>query len=138
VTTGRAAGLSSVLRTARSTRRAPATDPPHLDAGSRGWVDRLGSDSPEIADRYSAPQQDLDAKELFGTLQGAMEGELSPHQRELLVAVTPNDIPIEVLAERLSTPRRALYKTIHDAWRKLRAALAASELRVGGTGAAAS
>ena len=41
------------------------------------------------------------------------------------VAVTLNDVPIDVLAERLETTRGALYKTIHDARRKLRAALAA-------------
>jgi RNA polymerase sigma-70 factor (ECF subfamily) len=33
-------------------------------------------------------------------------------------------VPIDVLAERLSTNRNALYKTLHDARRKLRANLA--------------
>ena len=51
--------------------------------------------------------------------------ELSPHQREVLVAITLNDVPIDVLAERLNTTRGALYKTIHDARHKLRRALAA-------------
>jgi RNA polymerase sigma-70 factor (ECF subfamily) len=37
-------------------------------------------------------------------------------------------VPIDVLAERLSTTRGALYKTVHDARRKLRAALAARGL----------
>jgi RNA polymerase sigma-70 factor (ECF subfamily) len=49
--------------------------------------------------------------------------ELSPHQREVLVAVMLNDVPIDVLSERRTTARGALYKTIHDARRKLRAAL---------------
>jgi RNA polymerase sigma-70 factor, ECF subfamily len=34
-------------------------------------------------------------------------------------------VPIDVLADRLSTNRGALYKTLHDARRKLRAHLAA-------------
>jgi RNA polymerase sigma-70 factor (ECF subfamily) len=34
-------------------------------------------------------------------------------------------VPIDVLAERLGTTRGALYKTIHDARRRLRAALTA-------------
>jgi len=34
-------------------------------------------------------------------------------------------VPIDVLADRRNTTRGALYKTIHDARRKLRAALAA-------------
>jgi RNA polymerase sigma-70 factor (ECF subfamily) len=34
-----------------------------------------------------------------------------------------NGVPIDVLAERLRTTRGALYKTLHDARRKLRAEL---------------
>ena len=48
---------------------------------------------------------------------------LTPHQRTVLVALTLNDVPIDVLAERLGTTRGALYKTLHDARRKLRAHL---------------
>jgi RNA polymerase sigma-70 factor, ECF subfamily len=40
------------------------------------------------------------------------------------VAITLQDVPIDVLAERLGTTRGALYKTLHDARRKLRAQLA--------------
>ena len=48
----------------------------------------------------------------------------------MLVALTLNDVPIDVLAERLDTTRGALYKTLHDARRKLRARLAADGLGV--------
>jgi RNA polymerase sigma-70 factor, ECF subfamily len=41
----------------------------------------------------------------------------------VLVALTLNDVPIDVLAERLNTTRGALYKTLHDARKKLRAHL---------------
>jgi RNA polymerase sigma-70 factor (ECF subfamily) len=54
-----------------------------------------------------------------------MEEELTSHQRDVLVAVALNDVPIDVLAERLGTTRGALYKTIHDARRKLRRTLEA-------------
>jgi RNA polymerase sigma-70 factor (ECF subfamily) len=43
--------------------------------------------------------------------------------------VALNDVPIDVLAERLNTTRGALYKTIHDARRKLRSHLADAGLR---------
>lgn len=43
-------------------------------------------------------------------------------------AVAVNDVPIDVLAERLNTTRGAIYKTIHDARHKLRAVLAARGL----------
>jgi RNA polymerase sigma-70 factor (ECF subfamily) len=42
--------------------------------------------------------------------------------------VTLNEVPIDVLAERLGTTRGALYKTLHDARRHLRGHLAAQGL----------
>jgi RNA polymerase sigma-70 factor (ECF subfamily) len=42
----------------------------------------------------------------------------------VLVALAVNGVPIDVLAERLGTNRGALYKTVHDARRKLRRELA--------------
>lgn len=67
----------------------------------------------------------VERKELLGALREEIEGSLSPRQREVLVAVALNDVPIDVLAERLQSTRGALYKTLHDARRKLRTALAA-------------
>jgi RNA polymerase sigma-70 factor, ECF subfamily len=61
--------------------------------------------------------------ELFAALREEIERCLSPRQREVLVAVALNDVPIDVLAERLDTTRGALYKSLHDARRKLRAAV---------------
>ncbi len=93
----------------------------------RAWQGRELPLEPErwgvIADRAASPQQDAETSELFGALGEAIETELSAHQRRVLVAVTLNDVPIDVLAERLNTTRGALYKTIHDARRKLRTAL---------------
>ena len=52
------------------------------------------------------------------------------------MAVAVNGVPIDVLAERLGTTRGALYKTIHDARRRLRDTLAAEghavERQIGG------
>jgi RNA polymerase sigma-70 factor, ECF subfamily len=45
---------------------------------------------------------------------------LTPHQRRVLVALSVNGVPIDILAERLNTNRNALYKTLHDARQKLR------------------
>jgi RNA polymerase sigma-70 factor (ECF subfamily) len=53
-------------------------------------------------------------------VQSALDKALTPHQRRVLVALALNGVPIDVLAERLSTTRGALYKTLHDARRKLR------------------
>jgi RNA polymerase sigma-70 factor, ECF subfamily len=53
-----------------------------------------------------------------------IDEELTPRQREVLVATTIAGVPIDVLAERLDSTRGALYKTLHDARRKLRRCLA--------------
>jgi RNA polymerase sigma-70 factor (ECF subfamily) len=62
--------------------------------------------------------------ELLRAVISAIGSELTPHQREVLVAVAVGGVPIDVLAERLATTRGALYKTIHDAREKLRRRLA--------------
>ena len=59
--------------------------------------------------------------ELLRAVQEAIATALTPHQRAVLVALTLQGVPIDVLAERLGTTRGALYKTLHDARRKLRA-----------------
>lgn len=69
-------------------------------------------------------QATAETTELLAALRDAIEAALTPHQREVLVATTINGIPIDVLAERLNTNRGALYKTLHDARKKLRAHLA--------------
>jgi RNA polymerase sigma-70 factor (ECF subfamily) len=83
-----------------------------------GWA-RLASERP-------APHEDVEQGEVLGALKRAIHEALTPHQREVLVALALNGVPIDVLADRLGTTRGALYKTLHDARRKLRAELNAS------------
>jgi RNA polymerase sigma-70 factor (ECF subfamily) len=76
-----------------------------------------------LQDTEAQPHASAEVSELLTAVRDAINGELTPHQREVLIAVALNDVPIDVLAERLSTTRGALYKTIHDARQKLRARL---------------
>jgi len=76
-----------------------------------------------IADRGSSPAQGAETSELITAIRDAIEQTLTPHQRQILVAITLNDVPIDVLSERLNATRGALYKTLHDARRKLRTCL---------------
>ena len=48
----------------------------------------------------------------------------------MLVALALNEVPIDVLAERLNTTRGALYKSLHDGRQKLGAAIAARGLGI--------
>jgi RNA polymerase sigma-70 factor, ECF subfamily len=95
----------------------------------RAWQDRelpLEPDSwPQIASADALPEEEAAQSELLAALQTAIAEALSEHQREVLVAITLNGVPIDVLAERLNTTRGALYKTLHDARNKLRRRLAA-------------
>jgi RNA polymerase sigma-70 factor (ECF subfamily) len=76
-----------------------------------------------LVDRGTAPEQYAEATDLAAAVRRAIDTELSPHQRRILVALVVDDVPIDVLAERLGTNRNALYKTLHDARKKLRAHL---------------
>jgi RNA polymerase sigma-70 factor (ECF subfamily) len=95
----------------------------------RGWQDRELTLEPEAWPAFAShdltPAEHLAESELLAALRSAIEECLSAHQREVLVAVTITGVPIDVLAERLKTTRGALYKTLHDARKKLRTALAA-------------
>jgi RNA polymerase sigma-70 factor (ECF subfamily) len=76
-----------------------------------------------VADRGAGPGAGAETAELLGAVRAAIDAVLTPHQRAVLIAITLQDVPIDVLAERLGTTRGALYKTLHDARRKLRARL---------------
>ena len=73
-----------------------------------------------VAERGRGPGGDAETAELLRAVQEAIATALTPHQRAVLVALTLRGVPIDVLAERLGTTRGALYKTLHDARRKLR------------------
>jgi RNA polymerase sigma-70 factor (ECF subfamily) len=77
-----------------------------------------------VATRRGGPGADAETAELLRAVSDALATVLTPHQRSVLVAITLQDVPIDVLADRLGTTRGALYKTLHDARRKLRAQLA--------------
>ena len=83
-----------------------------------------------IADRGSSPAHGAETSELIAAIHDAIEHTLTRHQRQILVAIALNDVPIDVLAERLGTTRGALYKTLHDARRKLRTCLSEQGLEI--------
>jgi RNA polymerase sigma-70 factor (ECF subfamily) len=93
----------------------------------RSWQGREVPLEPESWSIFASaglePDAELEQSELLSTLQEAIADVLTPHQRRVLVALALNGVPIDVLAERLTTTRGALYKTLHDARRKLRAHL---------------
>ena len=102
----------------------------------RGWQGREVPLEPDTWELFSSvdlePDQEAEQTELLSALQHLIAESLSPHQRRVLVALAVNGVPIDVLAERLETTRGALYKTLHDARRKLRQQLTDSGLALDG------
>jgi RNA polymerase sigma-70 factor, ECF subfamily len=98
-----------------------------LEAGvklrRRAWQDRevvLEPESwPAFADPRASAEERAERTRTLEALQDAVET-LTPLQRQVFVALALNEVPIDVLAERLDTTRGALYKTLHDARRRLR------------------
>lgn len=107
-----------------------------LEAGvklrRRAWQERevvLEPDAwTELADGRGSVHAELEGSELLDELKAAIDSRLTSHQRRVFVALALNEVPIDVLSERLDTTRGALYKTLHDARRKLRSELAAKGL----------
>ncbi len=64
--------------------------------------------------------------ELIGAVRRAVAENLTPRQREVFVAIVLNGVPMDALVIELGSTRNAIYKTMFDARRKLRAALAAN------------
>jgi RNA polymerase sigma-70 factor, ECF subfamily len=116
-----------LLEAAAKVRRA-AWNGREVPLEADGWA-RLHDDG------RASPDTQAEAFEVIGAVRDAIADVLTPHQRAVLVALTLNDVPVDVLAERRSTTRGALYKTLHDARRKLRARLAQDGIAIDGQAA---
>ena len=91
----------------------------------------------ELTARRASPDADAETAELIAGITDAITDALTDHERAVLIALTFNDVPIDVLAERLGTTRGAVYQTLHDARRKLRARLHAQGLASSAAGTTA-
>jgi RNA polymerase sigma-70 factor (ECF subfamily) len=83
-------------------------------------------DDAQLQTRGPSPASYAEASDLASAVRGAIDVALTPHQRRVTIALLVEEVPIDVLAQRLGTNRNALYKTVHDARTRLRAHLIAS------------
>jgi RNA polymerase sigma-70 factor (ECF subfamily) len=90
----------------------------------RAWQEREVPLAPESWERFTCrfaqPADQLEEHDELTRVIRAVDALLTPHQRRVLIALAVDGVPIDVLAARLDTTRGALYKTLHDARRKLR------------------
>ena len=91
---------------------------PTVALGTEDW-DRLG-------DRFGLdPALEPEWRDLLDALHRAVDEDLTDHQRQVFVAIFVHGVPLDALVAKLGSNRNALYKTVFDARRKLRAALVA-------------
>lgn len=98
--------------------------------------DRLADDPESVfacPDRSCSPQERAEAQELMRMVSDLIVGQLTARQRAVLVAVAIDGVSPTTLAVELDSTPGAIYKTLHDARRKLSAHLALSAC--GNTGA---
>jgi RNA polymerase sigma-70 factor, ECF subfamily len=72
------------------------------------------------------PAQEAERRELADAVRRAVDEQLTPRQRKVFVAIVLNGVPLDALVVELGSTRNAIYKTMFDARRKLRADLAAN------------
>lgn len=73
-----------------------------------------------LVDRSAGPDQQTVQRAFMETLRGLIATELTGKQRQALVAVRIQGMPLEEVARRMGTNRNALYKLLHDARQRLK------------------
>jgi RNA polymerase sigma-70 factor (ECF subfamily) len=92
-----------------------------------GGVPFEPEDWDRLPDRFGLdPARESESREIVAALRRAVYDELSVRQRQIFVALVLNGVPLDALVVELDTNRNAIYKTLFDARRKLRAALVAN------------
>jgi RNA polymerase sigma-70 factor, ECF subfamily len=80
-----------------------------------------------LPDRFGVDPGDHAARlKLMNAVSTAVDEVLTVHQRRVFIAIMVDGVPLEALAVKLGSNRNAIYKTVYDARRKLRGAVAAN------------
>jgi RNA polymerase sigma-70 factor (ECF subfamily) len=79
-----------------------------------------------LPDRFGLePAAESEWRDMLAALRESVDEVLTVRQRRVFVAIVLNGVPLDALVVELGSNRNALYKTLFDARRKLRAALVA-------------
>jgi RNA polymerase sigma-70 factor (ECF subfamily) len=72
------------------------------------------------------PAREAESREFVAAVRRAVDDALTERQRRIFVAIVVNGVPLDALVAELNTNRNAIYKTVFDARRKVRARLVAN------------
>ena len=81
-----------------------------------------------LADDAPGPDALAEQSDMIAHVRRILDQELTPKQREALILLGIQDVPLEEAAERMKTNRNALYKLLHDARLRLKRRLKAEGL----------
>lgn len=81
-----------------------------------------------LADSQASPETSAERGDMMVRVRRIIEEELTDRQRQALILLGVQDMPIEEAARKLKTNRNALYKLLHDARLRLRTRLASEEI----------
>ena len=101
------------------------------DVSLQEVLDRYGTHSGEsdrLADEQPTPEQHTMHSTMVATVRRFVDEELTDKQREAIVAVMFEGMPLEEAARRMGTNRGALYKLMHDARRRMKKRMEAEGL----------
>lgn len=73
-----------------------------------------------MADRSPTPEEAALRADMLEHVRRILDQELTPKQREALILLGIQDMPLEEAAKRMKTNRNALYKLLHDARLRLK------------------
>jgi RNA polymerase sigma-70 factor, ECF subfamily len=81
-----------------------------------------------LADPGATPEQRATQRLLLSTLRRLITHELTDKQRQAMMAIVLQGMPLDEVARRMDTNRNALYKLLHDARKRLKRELLAEGL----------
>ena len=81
-----------------------------------------------MADSHAGPDITAERADMMARVRRVIEEELTDRQRQALVLLGLQDMPMEDAARKLKTNRNALYKLLHDARLRLRTRLALEDI----------
>jgi RNA polymerase sigma-70 factor (ECF subfamily) len=116
--------MKIAVRTAVSAlRRAVYRDLSLDELRERGATLQFASDGAVGPAALPEPEREAERREVLATLDEGVRTQLTERQRTAFLATNVEGVPVEVAALLLDTNPNALYKTVHDARRKLRSYL---------------
>jgi RNA polymerase sigma-70 factor (ECF subfamily) len=81
-----------------------------------------------LADPHASPETSAERADMLARVRRIIEEELTDRQRQALILLGVQDMPMEDAARKLRTNRNALYKLLHDARLRLKRRLSMEDI----------